>query len=51
MTGQAAEPAAVNDDVVVQFLTAKNLKGDVTYGWSGYPDYVERFKAIWANAK
>jgi ribose transport system substrate-binding protein len=51
MTGQPAEPAAVNDDVVVQFLTAKNLKGDVTYGWSGYPDYAERFKAVWANAK
>jgi len=30
MTRQRAEPAAVNDDVVVQFLTAKDLKGDVT---------------------
>ena len=51
MTGQQAEPAAVNDDVVLQFLTAKDLKGDVSRGWSGYPDFVDRFKAIWANAK
>jgi ribose transport system substrate-binding protein len=50
-TGQQAEPAAVNDQVVVQFLTAKNLKGDVSRGWSGYPDYVDRFKAVWATGK
>jgi ABC-type sugar transport system substrate-binding protein len=51
MTGQAAEPAAVNDELVVQFLTAKDLKGDMSHGWSGYPDFVDRFKAVWANAK
>jgi ribose transport system substrate-binding protein len=51
MTGQRAEPAAVNDELVVQFLTAKDLKGDVSRGWSGYPDFVDRFKAVWANAK
>ena len=51
MTGQRAEPAAVNDEVVIQFLTAKNLKGDMSRGWSGYPDFVDRFKAVWANAK
>jgi ribose transport system substrate-binding protein len=51
MTGQRAETAAVNDEAVIQFLTAKNLKGDMSRGWSGYPDFVDRFKAVWANAK
>lgn len=50
-TGQDADPGAVADKLVRQFLTADNLTGDVSRGWSGYPDFADRFMALWADAK
>jgi ribose transport system substrate-binding protein len=33
---------------VMQFLSADDLKGvDVAKGWSGYPDFVQRFSKFW----
>ena len=51
MTGQAPAPGAKADEIVRQLLDARNLKGDVSEGWTGYPDFAARFKALWANAK
>jgi ribose transport system substrate-binding protein len=51
VTGQDADPGAVNDLLVRQLLTSENLKGDVSHGWSGYPDFADRFMALWADAK
>ena len=50
-TGQVPAEGALKDQLVCQFLTAKNIKGDTSRGWTGYPDYPERFKALWATAK
>jgi ribose transport system substrate-binding protein len=51
-TGQDADPGATNDLLVRQFLSADNLAGlDVSQGWSGYPDFPQRFMALWADAK
>jgi ribose transport system substrate-binding protein len=33
---------------VMQVLEAKDLPGDVSKGWSGYPDVAARFKKLWA---
>lgn len=50
-TGQAPAQGAKADELVRQLLTAQNLKGNMNQGWTGYPDYEARFKALWANAK
>jgi ribose transport system substrate-binding protein len=50
-TGQAPSEGARKDELVVQVLHAADLKGDLSRGWSGYPDFPQRFKALWANAK
>ena len=50
-TGQAPSEGARKDELVVQVLHASDLKGDLSRGWSGYPDFPQRFKALWANAK
>jgi ribose transport system substrate-binding protein len=50
-TGQAPSEGARKDELVVQVLHANDLKGDLSRGWSGYPDFPQRFKALWANAK
>jgi ribose transport system substrate-binding protein len=50
-TGQAPSEGARKDELVVQVLHAADLKGDLSHGWSGYPDFPRRFKALWANAK
>lgn len=42
MTGPQAE--GLN---VVQFLTPEDVTGDVSHGWTGYPDYPERFAELW----
>ncbi len=50
-TGQAPSEGARKDELVLQVLYAKDLKGDLSRGWSGYPDFPQRFQALWANAK
>ena len=49
-TGQEPAPGAVADQPPMQFLTAEELKGDVSQGWTGYPDFAERFTALWKSA-
>ena len=37
-----------NQEIVpVQWLTSANLHGNVSVGWSGYPDYATRFTQLW----
>jgi ribose transport system substrate-binding protein len=50
-TGQVPSEGARKDELVVQVLHATDLKGDLSRGWNGYPDFPQRFKALWANAK
>ena len=50
-TGQQPDPGAVEDIAPRQLLTAADLKGDVSRGWTGYPDFADRFMALWSQAK
>ena len=50
-TGQAPSEGARKDELVLEILRPQDIKGDVSRGWSGYPDFPQRFKALWANAK
>ncbi len=51
MTGQQPSEGALKDQLVVQVVHASDLKGDMSRGWTGYPDFPQRFMALWANAK
>jgi ribose transport system substrate-binding protein len=51
MTGQEMETFTHDDNPVMQFLSAADLPGDVSQGWTGYPDFPDRFAALWADAK
>ena len=51
ITGQAPSEGARKDKLVLQVVNASDLKGDLSRGWSGYPDFPGRFKALWANPK
>jgi ribose transport system substrate-binding protein len=42
LTGSYAEGIGVN-----QFLTQKDITFDPSKGWTGYPDFVERFAKLW----
>ena len=42
LTGPEAEGSGV-----VQFLTKKDITFDPAKGWSGYPDFAERFAKLW----
>lgn len=46
MTGPQAE--GLN---VVQFLTPEDITFDVSHGWTGYPDYPERFAELWGVSR
>lgn len=35
--------------VPVQWLTSDNLHGDMSKGWTGYPDYADRFAKLWST--
>jgi ribose transport system substrate-binding protein len=50
-TGQAPSAGAQKDELVVQVLRPADLKGDLSRGWSGYPDFPQRFATLWAGAK
>jgi ribose transport system substrate-binding protein len=49
-TGQPPAPGAAQDIPPQQFLTKADLKGDVSKGWTGYPDFADRFMKLWAKA-
>jgi ribose transport system substrate-binding protein len=50
-TGQPAAEGARKDALVLQVLGRNDVKGDVSRGWLGYPDFVQRFQTLWASAK
>ena len=47
IAGQDVSEGAAGDKLIAQILTADNLKGDMSSGWTGYPDMRERFKELW----
>ena len=49
-TGQPLTSVEDTQTPVLQLLTQQNLKGPVAEGWSGYPDFVARFKKLWTAA-
>lgn len=49
-TGQPVAPGAKADTPPQQFLTKDVLTGDVSRGWVAYPDFQQRFEALWAQA-
>lgn len=49
-TGQEPAPGAVADDIPSQFLTPADVAGDVSQGYSAYPDFADRFGALWDQA-
>ena len=49
-TGQPVAPGALADTPPQQFLTKDVLTGDVSRGWAAYPDFRQRFEALWAQA-
>lgn len=51
ITGQPVDDFTRGDNPVMQFLTADELPADVSLGWTGYPDFPDRFLALWADAK
>lgn len=48
IVGQEVGEAVKNDEIVRQVLTADNLPEDVSLGWTGYPDFAERFFTLWS---
>lgn len=50
MAGDPVTAGATNDLVVQQMLTGEQITGDVSRGWSGYPDFAERFIGLWSQA-
>lgn len=51
MAGQEIGEAVKNDEMVRQLVTAENLPDDVSLGWTGYPDFADRFIELWSQAK
>jgi ribose transport system substrate-binding protein len=49
-TGGTVPAGAKADAPPMQILTAADLPGDVSHGWTGYPDFAARFTALWKNA-
>lgn len=50
-TGQPQTKGEQAQTPVLQLLTKADLPGDVSKGWSGYPDFAQRFAKLWTNAK
>lgn len=49
-TGQKLAAGADQDIPPVQLLTKADLTGDISQGWTGYPDFPARFTALWKAA-
>lgn len=47
LTGQRLTGPEAEGLNVVQFLTPEDVDFDVSHGWTGYPDYPERFAELW----
>lgn len=50
MTDQPVSAGAAADGVVFQLLDQEDLPGDVSRGWTGYPDFADRFLELWSSA-
>lgn len=48
--GDSPTPAEVAGEVPFQFLGQKDITFDPTNGWTGYPDYAQRFAKLWHTA-
>jgi len=46
VVGQDVDQAVRDDELVMQVVTAEDLPEDNSKGWSGYPDFAERFAEI-----
>jgi len=52
VTRQPVDRGAAADIPPMQFLRAQDLPADVSRGWTGYPDFAQRFMKLWgASAK
>lgn len=49
-TGQPVAPGVRDDRPPMQFLTKADLPGDVSKGWTGYPDFADRYGKLWGAA-
>ncbi|QJU56307.1 substrate-binding domain-containing protein (plasmid) [Herbiconiux sp. KACC 21604] len=45
--GQSLDQPVVDDELVMQVVTADDLPNDNSKGWTGYPDFTERFGELW----
>jgi len=50
-TKQPLTEAERNGDIPSQLITKTDLPADVSKGFSAYPDFVQRFSALWAKAR
>jgi ribose transport system substrate-binding protein len=50
-TGQPLTALEKKGAVPLQLLTQKDLNFDVSKGWSGYPDFAQRFAKLWSTGK
>jgi ribose transport system substrate-binding protein len=50
INGQALTPLEAQGAVVNQFLTKPDITFDPSKGWTGYPDFVQRFAKLWSAA-
>lgn len=50
MTGQELTGPEAEGLVDLQFLTQKDITFDPSKGWTGYPDFAERFAKLWGAA-
>ena len=50
-TGQEPSEGARADLLARQLVTSANFKDSVEHGWAGYPDFADRFQALWAQTK
>jgi ribose transport system substrate-binding protein len=47
MAGQSLSGDEAKGLPVLQFLTQKDMKFDPSKGWTGYPDFAQRFAKLW----
>lgn len=47
LTGQELTGPEAEGYSVIQFLTPKDITFDPQFGWSGYPDFAQRFAELW----
>jgi len=51
INGQELDPQEAKGLPPVQFLSQSDIKFDPSRGWTGYPDFAERFIKLWKGGK